>query len=321
MSSQETEVLSRHYNVAESAPHSLHECTGSEEFCRRFETSTGQSIRQVTHQLVAPSAAKAVFLVGSVPLGMGTQGSDIDLIVLVDSKTALLEGSSRADRNTDQRLSFANDCDSLRVGMSLMVINGVTVDVAVVIAASVKQVYVRLRAKGPELSEVEIMTLGRLATGWLLWQSDGYLERSALPLADPALAVHCSTKNFVSALQLRQKGLKALDLLDMPLALHLGRSSIEMAYLAYFASEGLSHLGAKWLAQIGFGRNATARLTRHPLLKEGIRLLFPVFASDPEYVRAYLRDVSAFLTSMRGLIEEQTRFRIAFKACPLIHAV
>ena len=321
MSSQGTQPLSRHYSVMEPAPHSLHRCADTKEFCQQFEVSTGQSIRQVLHQLVAPGAPQAVFLVGSIPMGTATHGSDIDLIVLLDSTTALLDRKTRDNTNTDQRLSFSNDGDSLRAGMSLMVVNGVMVDVAMVIAAGVQRVYKRLRAKGPELSEVEIMTLGRLATGWLLWQSDGYLERCALNFADPALAVHCSTKNFVSALALRQKGLKALDLADIPLALHLGRSSVEMAYLAYFASEGLSYLGAKWLAQLGHGRDAAARLRRHPLLQEGFRLLFPVLISEEMQVRAYLHEVSAFLSSMRSLIEEKTLFRIAFKACPLIHTV
>jgi hypothetical protein len=315
------ELLSQDYSVTEPAPHSLHECTGAEDFCRRFEHATGQSILQVTHQLVEAGAPQAVFLVGSVPLGMATPGSDIDIIVVVDGKTALLARDTLSHTNTRQRLAFLNDSDSLRVGMSLAVINGITVDIAVVVASSVQQIQARLRHKGPELSEVEIMTLGRLATGWLLWQSDGYLLRNALTLTDPALAVHCSTRNFVSALGFRQKGLRALDLGDLPLALHLGRSSVEMAYLAYFASEGLSYLGAKWLAQIGHGRDAAARLSRHPLLQEGVRFLFPAFVSDPVAVRSYLQEASGFLTSMRSLIEQRTRFRIAFMACPLIHTV
>jgi hypothetical protein len=88
-----------------------------------------------------------------------------------------------------------------------------------------------------------------------------------------------------------------------------------LAYLAYFASEGLVYLGVKWLAQLGFARGAQERLVRHPLLKEGLHLLFPVFGSNEAETARYLLEVGEFLKAMRALIEEQILFRIAFKAC------
>jgi hypothetical protein len=319
--SEDGKASLRSYSVMQPALHSLHECLSAEDFANRFRETTGHPAREVIHEVVTESAPQAVFLTGSIPLGMATHGSDIDLIVLVDNRDSLLDPRSHGFTNTDRDLTFANDSDPLRAKLFLRVVNGVMVDVTVVIASAVKQAYERLRRKGPELSEYEIMTLGRLNTGWLLWQTEGFLARGQLNRADRALDVHCSTRNFVSALSFRQKGLKALDLGDIPLALHLGRSSVEMAYLAYFASEGLSYLGAKWLAQIGFARGAADRLSRHPLLGQGAPLLFPAYGHDPAEARRYLRSVSQFLTSMRALIEEQTLFRIAFMACPMIHRI
>ncbi len=43
----------------------------------------------------------------------------------------------------------------------------------------------------PELSESEIMTLGRLSMGWLLSETEGYLERTGVVLENPALDVYC----------------------------------------------------------------------------------------------------------------------------------
>jgi hypothetical protein len=312
---------SRRYSVVEPALHSIHECCNAEEFRVQFAASTGLSVREITHQFIAPTAPKAVFLVGSLPLGMATPGSDVDLIVLIDNRTALAEPHPGGVKNTDQRLAFSNENDLMRSGEFLTVVNGVTVDVTVAITSGVKDVYRRLRSKGPQLSENEVMTLSRLSTGWLLWESEAYLECHALRLDDPVLDVHCSTTNFVSALGFRHKGLNALNQADILLSLHLGRSSIELAYLAYFASEGLSYLGAKWLAQLGRARGATERLARHPLLREGIRLLFPAYVSDPTEAACYLQAVSGFLTSMRGLIEQKTLFRIAYNTCPLIHPI
>jgi hypothetical protein len=312
---------SRRYSVVEPARHAMHECRSAQEFCVQFAASTGHSVQEITEQVVASAAPKAVFLVGSLPLGMGTAGSDVDFIVLVDDRTALIEHSGRLARNTDQRLAFGNENDPLRSGEFLTVTNGVTVDVTVAITSGVKGVYERLRSKGPQLTESEIMTLSRLSTGWLLWQSGDYLQRHALRLGDPVLDVHCGTSYFVSALSFREKGLKAIELGDVPLALDLGRSSVERAYLAYFASEGFSYLGAKWLAQIGHARGTPERLARHPLLGDGVRLLFPAYPCTAPDAASYLRETSTFLTSMRSLIEQKTLFRVAFRACPLIHTI
>ena len=313
----DSESIKRLYNSMDRAPHSLYECRTAEEFTLRFEAATGRSVRQVVEQVVASSEPQAVFLAGSLPLGMASQGSDIDLIVLVDSKAALLNKSGEVT-NTDQRLVFSNESDILRASEFLTVLNGILVDTVVVVTPSIKQIQGRLRTRGPELSETEIAVLSRLSTAWVLWHSADYLERSGLTLTDPALNVYCCTRYFVSALHLVKKGRRALDFADTPLALHLGRSSVEMAYLAYFASEGLSYLGAKWLAQIGYARGAAERVSRHPLLREGVGLLFPGFPATVSETEGYFRDVGEFLTSMRKLIEQKTLFRIAFNACPQV---
>jgi hypothetical protein len=124
----------------------------------------------------------------------------------------------------------------------------------------------------------------------------------------------------VTALTHQRKAAKALELHDTVLALQLGRASTEMAYLAYFASEGLVYLGVKWLAQLGFARGAQERLARHPLLQHNLRLIFPVFGSTEADAALYLREVGEFLRSIRSLIEQQLLFRIAFKACVQIAA-
>jgi hypothetical protein len=318
MNSQDPGSVTRRFSVMESAPHSLHECRTVDEFNRNFEAATGQPAQQIVAHVVSPTAPRAVFLVGSIPLGMATHGSDIDVIVLVDQRESLLDPSGNSLRNTDQRAAFYSDSDLLRAGEFLTVVNGLTVDVTAVITSGVKRIHARLRTKGPELSESEILTLGRLSTGWLLFESDRYLERSTLTLKDPALDIYCSTKHFVAARAFLSKGSKALDLLDVNLALHLARASVEAGYLAYYASEGLSYLGAKWPAQIGLAHGAEARLQRHPLLRDGIPLLFPAFPSHPKAAAEYLHTVADFLASLRSLIERKILFRIAFMACPQI---
>lgn len=318
MSVRELTAVTTKYHSMNRAPHSLHECGNAEEFLAQFPIATGCSVEQVTDEVVAASIPKAVFLVGSLPLGMATQGSDIDLIALVDDRSALPK-EVYSIINTGQRLAFSSDSDSLRAGSVLRVVNGIMVDVTVVVTPAVKRIFSRLRTRGPELNDNEILTLGRLHSGWLLWQSEDYLEKNGLTLTDSALDVYCCTRSFVSALHLIQKGANALEITDIPLALQLGRASVEAAYLAYFASEGFSYLGPKWLALLGKARGAADRVSRYPLLQQGIALLFPRYTESRSEVGGFLEAASNFLFAIRQHIEQKTLFRIAFNACPQIH--
>jgi hypothetical protein len=319
MNSLEPELHSTQYNVLDPAPHTLHECRTADEFRACFEATTRRSIQHVTDTLLPDTAPRAILSVGSIPLGMGTRGSDIDLIVLVDARESLLNNEKRL-ANSRHQASFSNEADSLVATSFLELHAGLLVDIQVALAHSIRDIYARLRRRGPELSETEVRILGRLKTGWLLWQSESYLERNCIDWTNRTLDVYCCTRNFVTALTHQRKATKALELHDVVLALQLGRGSVEMAYLAYFASEGLVYLGAKWLAQLGFARGAHERLGRHPLLRQSLHLLFPVFTATEAEAAQYLRDVGEFLRSIRGLIEQQILFRIAFKACVQIAA-
>jgi len=241
--------------------------------------------------------------------------------VLVDSKECLTQVRHRPRGEAEQKMSYSSESDPLRARLFIAVINGITVEIAAVLVSGIQRVHARLRSPGPDLDENEVMVLGRLGTGWLLTESAEYLARSGISLSDKNLHVYCSVKRWIFALAYRYKSLKALALADIPQALHLGRLSMESAYLAYFASEAFPYLGAKWLAQIGHARGARERTERHPLLKEGVPLLFPAFLTEASAVEAYLGSVTSFLTAMRSLIEQKTLFRIAYQACPQIYSL
>lgn len=320
MSLQESVPAGSGFSIAEPPPNALHDCRTSQEFVTAFESLTGRAPGRVPDDVVDPAVPKAVFLVGSLPLGMANSSSDIDFIVLVNDKNVLIRHEGQR-ANNQQEVTFTNDSDSLLAGDFMTLMSATSVDITVVVAPAIKQIQNRLRRRGPELNENEIMVLSRLSSGWLLWQSEGFLQTHQLVLTDPALDIYCATRYFTLALLYRRKALKALAFSDLPLALHLGRLGAEMAYLAYFASEGLSYLGPKWPAQIGRAHSASDRVSRHPLLAQSIHLLFPALQSDPEPTATYLQAVTGLLTSMRTLIEQKTLFRIAFRACPQIYAV
>lgn len=290
------------------ASHTLYKCLSAEQFCLEFAALTGYTAKTIADHAIEPGAPRAVILVGSLPLGMATRTSSLEFIVLVDSSSVFLD---------QRRESFTNDGSNLRAG-SFVRNDGVMAEVTVVNTPAVVQIYKALRKRGPELGEAEIITLGGLSSGWLLWQSDEYLALRGVKLNDPAIDIYCSTKHFSYALIWRRKAAKALEFSDIPLALHLARSSVEMAYLAYFASVGLSYLGPNWLAQLGYARGSEERVSRHPLLKKGIPLLFPSCNLTHGEAGRYLKEISEYLALLRDLIGQNPLFRIAFDACPQI---
>jgi hypothetical protein len=319
MKSSRSKTAQSQYNILDPAPHTLYKCHGAAEFRMCLEGATGRSLQELMDDLIDPEVPRALYSVGSIPLGMGTRGSDVDLILLVDGKEALANQRALIV-NDSQRAVFVNETDPLIIGNFLRLHQGILVEVQVAITSAIRAVYDRLRRRSPELSETEIRTLGRLRKGWLLWETENYLGRSALNRNDRTLEIYCCTKNFVTALTHQRKAQRTLELEDFVLTLQLGRASVEMAYLAYFASEGYVYLGAKWLAQLGFAHGAHDKLTRYPLLKDGLHLLFPEFSASGAQAEYYLSEVSEFLKAIRNLIEQQMPFRIAFKACAQIAA-
>ena len=304
------------FSIVNPAPHALHECQTAADFSAGFSELTGFDVRHVADHVLNPSAARAIFLVGSIPLGLGTSASDLDFIVLIEHRAQLVGQGVGESINTDQKLSFRNEGDSLLGGDFITVVRGVQIDITVALVPALNAVHARLRSKGPELSENEIRTLSRIATGWCLWQNEGYLQRRGVVTKDSALDVYCATRNLVLAQLYRRKAAKALELGDVTLTSYLGRSSVEHAYLAYLASEGFAFVGPKWVAQIGRPTGALGKVMGPSLLGQSLPLLFPAYGASVSSSRQYLQDVSDFLLAMEALITKKTLFRIAFTACP-----
>jgi hypothetical protein len=165
------------HSVFEPAQHSLHECQNADAFRERFQALTGCPVENVAADVLTDSAEKAIFLVGSLPLGMASAGSDVDFIVVVDAAAQMLSKESGRVVNNDQRFAFVNDSNLLVASAFVTLMNGIAVEVQVAIAPGINRIYKRLRCRGPELNESEIMILGRLSRGWLLWESEGFLGR------------------------------------------------------------------------------------------------------------------------------------------------
>jgi hypothetical protein len=295
----------------------LHECADREQLRAELEKCTGVPVAQLLRDIVAPGTANAIFVVGSIPLGLATGGSDVDLIAVIDDKQRILPSAVHG-RNTDVAFSYVNDADALLAGNFLRLHNGIQVDVTVAIWPSVCAVYERLRRPGPELAEQEIRVVSRLQTGWLLAASQPFEGADARLKAERVLDIHCSTRSFVFAVIYREKGIKALAAGQLDVATQYGRQAVEMACASYLASEGLSYLGDKWLAFLRRGSRTIKHSLPQSLRDNAAALLFPELKEESRRVESYHARVTGFLTEMRNVIVAKPVFRIAFQACALI---
>src|SRR5688572_33484430 len=88
-------VLTISDNPSDRAVHSLNQCTNAQQLVEEVRALTGCSPNELVDSFIDSRVPRAVFAVGSLPWGMGTRTSSIELLVLVDDFSAL--GDSAAD--------------------------------------------------------------------------------------------------------------------------------------------------------------------------------------------------------------------------------
>lgn len=277
------------------------EACDAEQWRARFHAATGADLADLVCSDLAASDVRSVSLVGSIPLGIATEQSDVDAIVIVADACSLPARATQGVRYTS-------------AGTSLIVMERMTV----ISDVEVNSVYVRqgdldrlcscLRASGALISGEERTVLGRLAKGWLIRGT--FSEPHAKALASRALDLHCAAKSLATAVnELRDARAAAVD--NPPLCLYLIRASIEHALLAYFASRGYAALGTKWLRFSS--HHASAAPDYQSIFDAYVHLLFPARESP---VQQLLEQAVRCLAEIRRLIETQPAFKLALLLCP-----
>lgn len=305
------------YTFAQKASHDIHASRTVEQFCARFELETKCHPANLVDNILRPDRRRAIFVAGSMPMGLATSISDIDFIVVVDSQDAIIPGAA-STRNSDSALAFSNDADPLSIGHFIHLINGIEVDINIVLMSRIEAIAHRLKLPGPELSDAEVLTLGRLKKAWLVSKSDGFMDDWDAFLSSYSFEVFCATRHFWLSLKMLEKARKAASMGDFPVALYLARLSTECGYLSYFASRGYCALGTKWLkfvAVFDFQGDGGAK----QLFNESIPLMFPRYHMDAAELERHLEDIGRFLRATREAIETDVRFKIAFAVCPQIY--
>jgi hypothetical protein len=299
--------------VDQKKPHSLHLCRTPAEFLASFERTAGRSVDAFVERFARLDRVAASLLVGSIPLGIGSSASDIDIVVLIDGASALRD-DARIDE--DENIVFTGRSDdettALVLAEVIAMLGGVEVHLEFILASRIAEWAKQVTEARVSLAAQQVRILGRIKTGWVLSARESSDDVCGALMRDNSLEVHCAVTSFVYALQDLEDARVALAG-NVPLALHLGRSCVERCFASCFATKGFAHLGSKWLR---FLKTADESLRR--VADAGVPLLFPPLG-DRAHAESYLNDVADFSAIARDAIQRDTAFRVAFRMCPQIY--
>lgn len=302
-------------SIASKRRHGLHECVLPDEFLHCLEREAGPPTTWHPSGFIRKESLSGLVLGGSIPLGVGTSASDIDLIAVVAEERDVPSSPPRRDG-----VVFTGVQSNEVIGRSTNIVvyaNDIEIDIVFISLAGINRAEAASYQTSTSPTSPEMTLLARLQRGWLLFSNEDFKQRIASARANQIIPVRCCVSNFVAALKTLEDAAEALNENTL-LALHLGRLSVDRAMQAYLASEGLTYLGNKWL------RVMAKTLVRNPdqlkakILHQSEGLLFPTLAPEENGAARYLDEVCDFLSVLKREIERVPAFRLAFQLCPQI---
>jgi nucleotidyltransferase-like protein len=291
-------------------------CNSTESFLERFRGEAGESLEEFIGTFAFPHRVAAVILGGSIPLGVATSRSDVDLLVLVDDDHAL-KPAPKGSQYLEMRAQSLGEAETLTAAEMIAIVNGVEVNLLFIVVSRLVALWERLSGSDIWVSPSGANTaiLGRIKAGWVLSSSERFQHACSRFLRGNSLELHCTVSYLVGALQDLEDARAALSD-NLGVALHLGRSCVEAGFFAHFASTGLVFVGSKWLRLLD---DARCTEQEKQLAAVGMPLLFPPLHRSHSEVGEYLRHVAAFVTTVRSVIEKRAVFRVAFALCPQLY--
>ena len=288
----------------------LTDCQSAQDFVNRVRDRTRKGPLELVEPFVARECVDAVVLGGSIPLGIATDVSDIDLLVLVKS-----EGVLTTPPQSNTSVFFAGtfgQSSELAAATAVVRVEGLEFDLQFIPTRRLIELLHAARASRVTFSLLQRQLISRLRTGWLLEPDEWPVPSDVL--RDDSFDIHCALHSMITAYRSVVDAKVALQ--DHPLlALMMGRHSVEKAFEAYFASQGFSALGLKWLR---FLRRHVDTLPENQvgampaaLAARGENLLLP----DRDFTLAagYVTAVEQFVGEVRAVLETRVKYRVAFQ--------
>jgi hypothetical protein len=290
--------------------HRLHESQSAEDFIARLELEAGSPSLWHPKRFVEAETLEGLVLGGSIPLGIGSSASDVDLIAVVKEPTNL-----PAAFPTDEAIVYAARRDG--GAHVILVSNHVEIDINFVAMSRILAIFDNAQGAGGLPPTSDMRLLARLRRGWVLSANDAFARFIEVLRNNQTINIRCCVATYIYALQSLDDARAALTD-NLPLALHLGRLCVEWAMQSYFASLGELYVGDKWLRLLRRGVERSQLISGQALSAQAERLLFPALDLADDRVCEYLRDVGMFALTIKQHIERDPAFRIAFRLCPQI---
>jgi hypothetical protein len=247
---------------------------------------------------------------GSIPLGIATHVSDIDLLVLL-APDAVFTPAAGGNGAVFFAGTFGQSND-LATATAVIRDEGLEFDLHFIPTHRVVDLLTAAKSSGITFSMLQRQLLSRLRNGWLLAPEEWPIPNRVL--RDESFDIHCAMHSLVTAYRSVVDAQVALQD-DTLLARMMGRHAIEKAFDAYFASQGFSALGLKWLRflrrHLESSGPEAAGVISTALASRGRELLLP--SGDAGAAKAYVSDVEQFVGDVRSLLERRMKYRVAFQ--------
>ena len=300
-------------------PHHLYTCTDSQDFIEKFTAELNLPFGDFLDRFGDGENRSAVLLAGSIPLGLGTGASDVDLMVILDDEDSLSLPPVDAETGVLFSGAFAGTA-RLDVAEAIAIVNGIEIDLHFVSGPRVADASMRIRDDTISLTEHEIGVLSRIKTGWALSTRETFDDYCGALIADNSLEIRTAAWHLIGAMQELEDARAALA--DYPLlALYLGRRCVEKVFSVFFAAKGFAFLGGKWLRALKPGAIHSLWVGGdevNTVISHGVKLLFPT-ATDA--AAGYLDGVTEFVKQVRSEVEKDLSFKVAFAMSPQLRAV
>jgi hypothetical protein len=291
------------------AAHTLYSAASPEEFCRRFAEQTGAEPWWHPSIMLPGGRLKGLVLGGSIPLGIGSAASDIDLIAVLDLPESVPQGFPARDGVVSTTYSGVG---TPKAFANLVLIDGaVEIDIVFLALERLEEMHRLARRPAGPLNPSDLRLLSMSKHGWVLQDSPNFAAFLEMLRNDHVLVMKATVSKFIFALKALEDA-RAAVADNAVLALHLGRSCVDWTVQGYYASQGILHLGEKWLRLASAPRLAGINQIPAGLLSRAQHLLFPAFSQDRTEAARYLHDVARFAADVKAFIERNPRLKAAF---------
>lgn len=223
-------------------PHRIFKATSGRQFTQAFATECRESVEEFVDRTVARTSLVGIVATGSIPLGVATAVSDVDLVALVS------DGRELTGHGSQEHLLFSRSLSESSSGLvveSAQLINGVEVNLVTTSVESVIQRFSAVRKSNVSLTLSDVRFMSRLKTGWVVFQTEKWAEVEAA-MDDRSLELHWAMNQLVAAHGDLEDASEALRDSGRQ-AKYLARLAVDKAANALLAQRGLAFVGSKWV--------------------------------------------------------------------------